>query len=338
MNPSPFISVVMPVYNCALYIEEAVNSILNQTFTDFELLIIDDASTDGTSEILKKLTDSRIKIICKGLNQGVSIATNEGFKLARGKYIARMDGDDIAIKERFEKQLAILENNSNILVCGSLVQYLGGTDNILPHKEFHREIITELLISCSICMGAAMFRRKELEGYFYEKNKHSGEDYDFWTKIAWLGEFYNIQEVLLRYRVHETQASRIHKPQQIVDDIQIQLSLLKKLAYDKHKYTDALITKMRLLNAPITITDLVLFLQWIKDLIKLNNNTCIFPHKEFKAVLKKIKRILIYSLYFKQIGITKGWRIKALFHLPLNDLLFVLTTKGREIRKRLLKK
>jgi sarcosine oxidase delta subunit len=251
-----------------------------------------------------------------------------------------MDGDDIAVKERFEKQLGILENNPSILVCGSLVQYLGGTNNVVPYKEFHREIITELLLNCSICMGTAMFRRKELKRYFYDESKSSGEDYDFWTKIVGVGEFYNIQEVLLLYRQHETQASKIHKPQQIVDDIQIQLSLLQKLAYDKHKYPDTLITKMRLLNATITIKDLVLFLEWIKELISLNDKTRAFPHKEFKAVLKRIRRSLIYSLYFKQtgIGITKEWRTKALFHLPLNDLLFVLTIKGREIRKRLLRK
>ncbi|WP_366184802.1 glycosyltransferase family 2 protein [Flavobacterium ovatum] len=338
MNPSPFISVVMPVYNCALYIEEAVNSILNQTFTDFELIIIDDASTDGTTDILKKYTDPRIITLYKTLNQGVSSATNEGFRLANGKYIARMDADDIAVKERFEKQVRILEQNKKILVCSSWVQHFGKSSSLIKFKETHEEILSELLIQCSICMPASMFRREELEGYFYEENKHSGEDYDFWTKIAWKGEFYNIQEALLLYRVHDTQASKIYKPQQIVDDIQIQLSLLKKLAYDKDKYPDTLITKMRLLNATLSIEDLVLFLEWIKELISLNDKTRIFPHKEFKAVLKRIRRSLIYSLYFKQTGITKEWRAKALLLLPLNELLFVLTTKGREIRKRLLRK
>jgi glycosyltransferase involved in cell wall biosynthesis len=99
MNHRPLISVIMPVYNCVLYIEQSINSILKQTFEDFELIIIDDCSFDGTIEILKKFADSRIKIIKNLSNEGVSTSTNKGFKLAQGKYIARMDGDDIAVKD-----------------------------------------------------------------------------------------------------------------------------------------------------------------------------------------------------------------------------------------------
>ena len=335
MKSSPTISVIMPVYNCASFIEEAVNSILNQTFTDFELIIIDDASTDGTTDILKKVIDPRIKFVFKEVNQGVSSAANDGFRLAKGKYIARMDGDDISVKERFEKQVAVLENNPEIFICGGLFQYLGGTNSIILHKETHHEIITELLISCSICMGASMFRRKELAHYFYDENKKSGEDYDFWTKVAWLGEMYNIQEVLLLYRVHPNQASIAHKPQQILDDIEIRLYLFKKIKYNTQKYTDELIAKMLLLNQPITIKELDLFLKWIKELVLLNSKSKVYPQKELENVLKRIKRTLLFSLYFKEtaIGITKQWRWKALLKLPINDALYILKFKSREMRK-----
>ncbi|WP_348823507.1 glycosyltransferase family 2 protein [Flavobacterium aestuarii] len=336
MNTDPLISVVMPVYNCALYIEDAIDSILNQTIRDFELLIIDDASTDGTSEIIKKYSDPRIRTIYKPINQGVSQATNDGFKIANGKYIARMDGDDISVKERFEKQLTVLENNPNVLVCGGLVKYLGGTNAIIPHKEKHNEIIVELLISCSICMGAAMFRRKDLEGHYYDIAKNSGEDYDFWTKIAWLGEFYNIQEVLLLYRVHETQASKKHKPQQIIDDVQIKLYLFKRINYDSCKYPDKLISKVFLLNQPIETYEFVLFLKWIKELLQLNQKNNSYPHKEFKSVIKRIIRSILFSLYFKKtsIGIDKKWRLKMLFRLPLEEIFYILEIKFREVLKK----
>lgn len=332
MKSSPAISVIMPVFNCYLYIDDAVNSILTQTFADFELIIIDDGSTDGTADIIKKFIDPRIKFIFKEVNQGVSIATNEGFRLAKGKYIARMDGDDISIKERFEKQVSILENNPKIFICGSFVQYLGGTNKIVVHKETHQEIITELLISCSICMGVSMFRRKELAQYFYDENKNSGEDYDFWTKVAWLGEFHNIPEVLLMYRVHDKQASIAHKPQQILDDIDIRLYLFKKLNYNAQKYSDDLISKMLLLNNPITIKEFDLFLKWIKELVKLNSKSQVYPHKELQNVLQRMKRALIFSLYFKEttIGINKKWRIKALSKLSFSDLFFVLKLKTKE--------
>jgi glycosyltransferase involved in cell wall biosynthesis len=339
MNSNPLISVIMPVYNCANYIDEAVNSILNQTVPDFEFIIIDDASTDDTVDLLNKFTDSRIKFIYKDKNQGVSSAVNDGFRLAKGKYIARMDADDISLKERFEKQVAILENNSKIFACGGLVQYLGGSNSIIEYKENHQEIITELLISCSICMGASMFRRKELTNYFYDENKKSGEDYDFWTKVAWIGEFYNIQEVLLFYRVHQNQASIFHKQQQIIDDVEIKLFLFKKLNYDITIYPDNLITKMLLLKQPLEVKELVLFLKWLKELVLLNRKSKVYPQKELENALERIKRTLVFSLYFKitNIGITKQWRIKALLILPLKDIIYVLRYKSREFRKAIVK-
>lgn len=339
MNSNPLISVIMPVYNCASYIEEAVESVLNQTVINFEFIIIDDASTDDTANILKKITDSRIKLIFKVKNQGVSSAINDGLRLAKGKYIARMDGDDITVNNRFEKQVAILENNPNIFICGSWVQYLGGNNEVLEFKEIHSDIITELLLSCSMCMGTSMFRRKELSHYFFDETKKSGEDYDFWSKVAWFGEFYNIQEVLLLYRVHPNQASFKHKPQQIQDDIEIKLFLFKKLNYDTIKYTNGLITKMLLLDQPIQIKELELFLKWLKKLLILNCKTKIFPQKEFINVLNRIKRTLLFSLYFKttNIGITKKWRIKAMFKLDLKDILYILKLKSREVAKAIIK-
>lgn len=340
LNSNPIISVVLPVFNCALYIDDAVNSILNQTFSNFELIIIDDASNDGTVEILKKFNDSRIKFIFKEKNQGVSSATNDGFRVAKGKYIARMDGDDISVKERFEKQIAILESNQKITICSSWIQTFGLSNNVIQYKENHNDIITELLIRCSICMGASMFRREEFTGYYYNEDKNSGEDYEFWTKVAWVGEMYVIQESLLLYRVHSKQASRAHKQQQIIDDVSIQLDLFKKMNYNQHKYSDAFITKMLLLNQPIEIKEFTLFIKWLRELIWLNSKNKVYPQREFLKVLQRIKRTLVINIYFNNIpilGINRLWRIKALFKLPEQEVIYVLKTKANEVRKRIFK-
>lgn len=338
-NSFPLISVIMPVYNCALYIEEAVKSVLNQTFSDFEFIIIDDGSTDGTVEILNKFKDSRIKLILFKENKGVSKATNEGFRLATGKYIARMDGDDISVPERFEKQVEILDRNAHIFICGGLVQYFGGSNKIIPYKEIHSEILVELLLSCSLCMGSSMFRRQELTDYFYDENRRSGEDYHFWTQVAWLGEMYNIQEVLLLYRVHQNQASIKHKSQQILDDVEIRLQLFKKLNYDKNQFPDALLSKILLLNQPITVNELEVFIKWLKKLIFLNRTFKVYPLKEFEIVVKRITRDLLFNIYFGKtdIGINKEWRTQALFKLPIKEMLFVLKLKSRELKKAILK-
>lgn len=339
-HKKPMVSVVMPVYNGVLYIEEAVQSILDQTFTDFELIIIDDGSTDGTTDLLKTLKDTRIKLIFFEKNKGVSSATNQGFKEAKGTYIARMDGDDISVKERFEKQVGVLESNPDIIVCGGLVQYLGGNNNVIGFKETHDEIITELLISCSICMGASMFRRETLQGYYYDETRRSGEDYEFWTRVAWKGKMYNIQEVLLLYRVHVQQASIMHKPQQIIDDVEIRLQLFKKLDYDMQYYSDNFLTTMLLLNKHIRVDDLIKFIRWLKTLPTLNYRAKVFPNKSFKKALKQLERSTLFSIYFKEtaIGIDKNWRMAALWRLPLDAIFFVLNVKKRELIKRFLKR
>ncbi len=114
------ISVVMPVYNTPVpYLKEAVGSILGQTFRDFELIIVDDGSENETEEYLRTLSDPRIRLIRNETNRGITRSLNIGFAAARGKYIARMDGDDISFPERFEKQFAFMESHPDVFVCGA---------------------------------------------------------------------------------------------------------------------------------------------------------------------------------------------------------------------------
>ncbi len=126
----PKISVVLPVYNSEKYIAEAVQSILDQTFTDFELLIINDASTDGTLQILESFKDDRLKIINNPTNLKVVKSLNKGLELAQGEFIARMDADDIAYPQRFEKQIAYFKKYPQVDVCGTWVQAFGD-DNFI---------------------------------------------------------------------------------------------------------------------------------------------------------------------------------------------------------------
>lgn len=339
MREHPLISVVLPVYNCALYIGEAVNSILNQTIQDFEIIIIDDYSIDDTVKIIKNIGDNRIKLILKEENKGLIDSLNIGFKEAKGKYIARMDGDDISLPDRFQKQLEILENNPDIKGCGCWLQRFGNSAEIIKHKEFHDEIAARLLLSCSMSMGAVMFNRKNFSKFSFDENKKHVEDYDFWARTAWSGKFYNIQEVLYYYRAHDTQVTHLYNSIQRKGDIDIKLFLFKKLNYNTEIFSDEVITKMLLLDKPIEIKEFKLFLNWLNQLTFLNKKSQIYSQIELEKVLKILKRSILFSLYFKKtsIGITKEWRTKALFGLSMNDLLFILKIKERELRKRMLK-
>ena len=331
----PKITVLMSVYNNESFINEAIDSILNQTVSDFQLLIIDDGSTDKSVSLIKQYDDARINLVEKDNNTGLIDCLNLGLSLANGEYIARMDSDDISTSDRFQKQLDILENNPEIDICGCWLQEFGKRDKVVKHKERHEEIVANMLWSCAMSMGSVLIDRKAIEGYKFDENKKHVEDYDFWSRIAWSCTFYNIQEVLYRYRIHETQVSTNYKPLQIQGNIAIKLFLFKKINYDTDLFTDSMVSKMLLLNEHIALYELDLFIKWQKDLVFLNNKSKTFLHYELKKVLKTIQRTLLYSLYFNttSIGITRHWRIKALFKLSLTDAIWLLNLKRKEIFK-----
>ncbi|MBS3993923.1 MAG: glycosyltransferase family 2 protein [Bacteroidetes bacterium] len=334
-NKTPLISVLLPVYNVEPYIKDCLDSILNQTIQDFEIILIDDYSTDNTLTIVESYRDIRIKVYKKSKNKGLIDSLNIGFEVAKGKYIARMDGDDICKLDRFEKQLKVLEQNNEIILCGSWKKHFGRREKIEKHSEFHDEIISKMLIHCSLSFGTSMFKREIIDTSQFDKTKLHVEDYDFLSRIAWQGKFYNIQEVLYYYREHENQVSTVYKEIQIQGDIPIKLFLFKKIGYDETIYQDDFIKKMLLLNRNIEVYELELFLKWLKELVKLNVKSKVYSQKELEIVLTKIKKKTLFKLYFKRttIGITKEWRIKGLFKMSLLDSLYILKLKSKEFIK-----
>lgn len=329
MKKGPLISVVLPVYNCASYIEEAINSILNQTITDFELIIIDDASTDKTLTIVQNIQDSRIKIITKEQNLGLIHSLNLGFELAKGKYIARMDGDDINLPERFEKQVVILEEKSDIKACGCWLQSFGAYNILIEHKETHKEIQSHLLLSNPMSLGATMLDRKAYESFRFLEDKIHVEDYDFWARSAWACPMYNIQEILYYYRVHNNQVSTKYKSIQLKGDVEIKLSLYQKLQYNRAIYSDELISKLLYTNNSFNIQELKLILDWFTTLIKNNKRLKVFDYSEFKKVIFKIRRKLLFDIFFTNNGegIDYNLRKKIFQIVPINEKIFVLKKK-----------
>lgn len=336
---SPLVSVVLPVYNVEAYIGECVDSILNQSFQDFEIIVIDDCSTDNTIKLIESYNDPRIVIKKKETNKGLIDSLNLSLVIAKGKYIARMDGDDISKPERFQKQLDILENNNNIDVCGCWLKQFGMENRIIKYKEYHDEILANMLWSCSMGMCSVMFKRKAFEGFKFDETKKHVEDYDFWSRVAWSSTFYNIQEVLYLYRVHNTQISTIYKQTQEKGDIAIKLFLFKKLDYNSDMFTDDLIIKFLLLDQFISVEEFKSFLKWLKALKALNFKKHIYSQKELERILDKIKSALLFSIYFKKtnIGITKKWRLKALLNLPIGDASYIIKRKIRERTKAIIK-
>ncbi|MCI2228383.1 glycosyltransferase family 2 protein [Polaribacter sp. MSW13] len=320
------ITVVLPVYNVEKYIKECMDSILNQTIQDFEIIVIDDCSTDNTLDVIRNYKDDRIKIYEKEENKGLIDSLNIGFKVAKGKYIARVDGDDINVLNRFEKQINFLELNTDIDACGCWLQAFSASKVIIKHKEFHKEIKSYMLLSNPMSLGATMLRRKSYEGFSFGKKMWHAEDYDFWARTVWSCRLHNLQEILYYYRVHDKQVSSQFKQTQLENDIIIKLNLFKKINYNQKIFTDALVTKVMYTNNYISVAELYQFLKWTNIILK--NNNC-YDSKFLKEIINEIIRKLVYNIYF--VGgrekIDKKWRLKALFILPLREFLFVVRKK-----------
>lgn len=200
MNPK--ISVVMPVYNGERYLKEAMESVLNQTFKDFEFIIINDGSTDSTEKIIQGFSDPRIVYLDNGGNLGLSRSFNRGIQVARGEYIARMDADDISLPDRFEKQIKFLEANPQIGVLGSNIKIIG-TNKIFKRPENHKAIKWQSLLSTPVVHPTVMARANILKNNPYDDKLHNSEDYELWSRLIFEKDagFANLQEPLLLYRV-----------------------------------------------------------------------------------------------------------------------------------------
>jgi glycosyltransferase involved in cell wall biosynthesis len=215
MGAAPKISVIMLVYNAAAFIRESVSSILEQSCGDFELIIIDDHSTDGTFDYLQSLTDPRIRLQGKTENRGLVHSLILGFGMVRGEYIARMDGDDISEKTRFEKQLAFMEAHPEVVCCGcNYIEIPSGKKSQLPLSD--EEIRVGLFSSSQFAHPTVMIRAATVRKHHlaYDPEWELAEDYKLWTDLSLHGKLANLPEPLLRYRVHEQQYSSFRAKQQ----------------------------------------------------------------------------------------------------------------------------
>ena len=206
----PEISVIMPVYNAEKFLGEAIESILNQTFTNFELFIIDDASTDKSIEIIKSYTDQRIIFIQKPINTGYANSLNMGIELSKGTYIVRMDADDISMPNRFSLQEKYLHDHPHIGLVGGWVKYFGIMNGEWQYPITGYDCFAELLFNNPLAHPTVMFRKKiwTEHNLSYRQDRVPTEDYDLWVQFSKFTQLANIPEYLLKYRVHNDQISK----------------------------------------------------------------------------------------------------------------------------------
>ena len=238
------VSVVMSAYNCEKFLVESLDSLLQQSFSNFELILFDDGSNDNTRNIIIEYAGKDIRIIpvFNDQNMGLTANLNRGIKLSKGTYIARMDADDISLPERFEKQIRFLDNHPDIdlLGTGSIdIDEFGNETQLRTVPEKHKEIISLLPKANPMTHSSVMFRKMSFEKInFYNESYRTTQDYEMWFRAAGSGlKFHNLNEVLLKYRMDDNYASRKSFMYRLYD-CKLRLLSFKyiKLPYYKYYY------------------------------------------------------------------------------------------------------
>ena len=206
---TPRVTVLMPVYNAEAYLREAIDSILSQTFTDFEFLIIDDGSTDSSADIIRSYDNPRIRFIQNDRNLKLTTTLNKGLDLAHGEYVARMDADDISLPERLAKQVAFMDTHPAVGIVGVWAKAFGEASFLIPHPADAEVCRTKLLFDSCLVHPAVLLRSSFFDTHKLRYRDFPGmEDYELWQRTACLFPLTNIPDYLFRYRV--TKGSIFH--------------------------------------------------------------------------------------------------------------------------------
>jgi glycosyltransferase involved in cell wall biosynthesis len=207
----PRVTVLMPAYNVGKYIAEAIRSVLDQDFPDFELLIVDDGSADDTRQVIATFRDERIRLLVQE-KKGISAALNAGLAEARGEYIARFDADDICLPQRLSRQTAYLDAHPDYVLTGSDAEYMSEDGEHL--FDFHciayssPDVLNKLYDTCPFIHSAVMFRKKEvLQAGSYSLYAHNFEDYFLWIQLVQFGKCCNLPETLIKVRINPDSAT-----------------------------------------------------------------------------------------------------------------------------------
>ena len=244
----PKISVIMTVYNTEeKYLREAVESVLNQTFGDFEFIIIDDGSTNNAVEVVKSYRDERIKLVLNGKNLGMAKSSNIGLEMAQGEYIARMDSDDISLPERFEKQIEYMEKHQDIDILSSYVEFFPEKRKVYyPLDDTNIKLIllfvSSLVPHTSAFFRAAVLKDKDLK---YDESYAAAIDYAFFMAAFDKAKFANMKDVLVKYRWHISNVSNSKKQVQIDADTRIKDFYQKKFLGEKYPAETEILKKIR---------------------------------------------------------------------------------------------
>ena len=234
MNAAPAISVLMSVYNGSIHVRKAIDSISRQSFRDFEFIVIDDASTDDSLQVVESISDDRIRIVRNETNCGLAKSLNKGLDIARGKYIARIDADDVAAPDRLSRQYFALEADSSLVLVGSCGYFYHGDTGMCEPWDVP---LTDFSIRMRMCYenpfihSSVILRRETIEAHQlrYDESFSCAQDYDLWARLSDYGRMLNLPDRLVTFHWHSRNISLVRKAEQSALAVDVAASYLAKI-------------------------------------------------------------------------------------------------------------
>jgi glycosyltransferase involved in cell wall biosynthesis len=332
LTHTPAITVLMPVYNAAAYVKEAIKSILHQTYNDFELLIINDGSTDQSVSVIESISDKRIVLVHNERNLGLIETLNKGFQLAKGKYIARMDADDVAQPDRLSIQLRYMEAFPECGVFGSAYQEISveRKGKTVTFSDKHDLLKTVLFFNSCMSHPTVMFRKALLNEHqirYAHEYKHA-EDYALWVQLIDKTRFSNSPLPLLKYRLHASQVSSSHTAEQQQTADLIRSIMLQRIGVVPDEAEQELHRKISSGQKMETAETLMQLEAWFKKLIEANKACGYTDHKTFSSYLAAVFADACS-------GSSRGWKAYYLYYV--SDLAEYQSLSGFDKFKLLIK-
>jgi Glycosyl transferase family 2 len=329
---SPTISVVMSVFNGQTFLQEAVDSILSQTFMDFEFVIIDDGSTDKTAEILATYAqqDGRIRIH-RQENKGRTVSLNAGIGFAKGKYIARMDADDISLPERLQQQVDFMDKNPAVGLLGGGFEQIDASGQVLDTVRFPLEDseIKRAMAECNPLCHPAVFMRKDvmLATGQYRIAFGEAEDYDLWLRMSERTQLANLSQIILRYRIHASQVSISNMRLQVLCVLAARAASIKRRTgqpdplSDVTEITPQVVEALGVKSKEIKQALLDVYRYWMNLLAKTNPERALQMNKALLA--------LASSEDFSRAIIADAWVRAAIIEYRRGEFARALVSAGR---------
>lgn len=335
----PLVSVIISTYNEEQYILDSVNSILNQSYQNIEVIIIDDASTDNTVNLIKGIKSKKIKLYVNEENRKLAHNLNIAMSKAKGEYVARMDADDISRKNRIKKQVEYLEVHKDIDVVATFAKTFGDSAIVKKSVCSHDGIKATLLFTNPICHPTVMFRKSTID-YAYDESCAAGQDYELWTRIIGRKKFHVINEILLDYRVIKRQSNANYLQRQKESALKAKKHLFDKLFHqDTKDYWNIFKILVDVDFAefqPKTQMQMKKMVDFSDQLIRTNNIEGVFDTEELKKALSKVVFQQWYlSLLKTDISVEVFMKSNYVTALKNEDILMKMKVLYKIVKKKI---